>query len=248
MRRIAVCSALLLLCASVVNANQASLSLRSPDGKIEVSVVAKGMPTYAVSVDGQMIVRPSKLGLQLRDGANLGKDVELLKAEPRSANSTWENPWGKRRQVRDEYNELRIVLGEKSSPPRTFEVIFRAYNDGMGFRYVLPAQSGVETFILEREQTEFAFAGDYACFAGRHEKEGFQGSQEWEFKPGHIADIKLASIIGLPLLIQTPAAWVALTEADLRDWAGMWLGGAVDGNMPGGATLIAKLEIGRAHV
>jgi alpha-glucosidase len=235
MRRIAICVALVLSGVGAARGNESSLLVRSPDGKIEITVAAKGTPTYAVSVDGQTIVRPSKLGLLLRDGVNLGRDVEVLKAEPRSINSTWENPFGKRRQVRDECNELRLVLSEKSNPPKVFEIIFRAYNDGVGFRYVLPAQDGMETFIVEREQTEFAFAGNYTCYAGQQER-GFQGPQEWEFKPGHLADIKPESIVGLPLLVQTPTTWVALTEADLRDWAGMWLGGATDAN-----TLIAKL-------
>jgi alpha-glucosidase len=161
--------------------------------------------------------------------------VQVLSSKRRTNDSTWENPWGKRRRVRDEYNELHLVLGEKSRPGRMFEVVFRAFNDGIGFRYVLPAQAGLETFVLEQESTEFAFADNYPCYAGQQER-GFQGAQEWEFKPGHLADIKPESIIGLPLLVQTPAAWVALLEADLRDWAGMWLAGPSDG-----VTLTARL-------
>lgn len=225
--------------AQTQNAN-GEYSLKSPDGTIGMTVRASGPVTYSVSIDGQVIVKPSKLGLQFRDGLNLGQDVAVLKVTSRSADSTWENPLGKRRAVRDHYNELRLVLTEKSSPSRTFEVLFRAYNDGVGFRYVLPTQPGAESFILEREQSEFAFAGNYNCYAGQNEK-GFEGSQEWEFKPSHLADIKPQSVVGLPLLIQTPAAWVALTEADLRDWSGMWLGGVNQPNASEGVTLTSKL-------
>jgi alpha-glucosidase len=80
---------------------------------------------------------------------------------------------------------------------------------------------------------------NYSCFAGQQEK-GFQGAQEWEFKPGRLADIKSESIVGLPLLIKTPAAWVALTESDLLDWSGLWLGGGAAGS-DHGVTLTAKL-------
>ncbi len=230
MRRVVFCFALAMSCITAVKANESPLLVRSPEGKVEVSITAKGVPTYAVSVDGQMIVRPSQLGLQLAGGVALGKDVELIKAEPRSVNASWENPFGKRRQVRDECNELCLVFNEKSSAPKTFAIVFRAYDDGVAFRYVLPAQSGMARFILEREQTEFAFAGNWVCYAGQQDR-GFQGAQEWEFKPGHLADMKPESLVGLPLLVRTPVAWAALMEADLRDWAGMWLGGSAETNM-----------------
>ena len=218
------------------------LTLRSPDGKIEVLVTAAGPLSYAVSVDGIPVLLESKLGLQFRDGTSLGRDVELLKADSNSNDSTWENRWGKRRQVRDRHNELRLSLREKSSPQRTFDVIFRAYDDGIGFRYILPKQTGMENFILTRDQTEFTFADNFVCYAGQQEK-GFQGAQEWEFKPGKLADIKTQSIIGLPLLVKTPPAWIALTEADLRDWAGMWLAAAPAADLKSekGIALAAKL-------
>ena len=218
------------------------LSLRSPDGKIEVAISAGGILSYAVNVDGMPVIGESKLGLQFRDGADLDRDVELLRAERRSADSTWENRWGKRRKVRDHYNELRLIMHEKSDTGRNFEVVFRAYDDGVGFCYILPEQKGMENFVLTREQTEFAFTDNFACYAGRQEK-GFQGPQEWEFKPCKLSDIKAESIIGLPLLVKTPVAWVALTEADIRDWAGMWLGAApaAGANKNGAVTLTTKL-------
>jgi alpha-glucosidase len=222
--------------------NTNRLILSSPDGKIEVAVTAGGSLTYSVRVDGQPIIGESKLGLQFRDGADLGRDVQLLKSERSSADTTWENRWGKRSKVRDRHNELHLFLRDKSESPRTFKVVFRAFDDGIGFRYILPEQKGMENFVLTREQTEFAFTNSFSCYAGRQDK-GFQGAQEWEFKPGKLTEIKADSIIGLPLLVKTPAAWVALTEADLRDWAGMWLAAAdtADDKADGAVTLTAKL-------
>jgi alpha-glucosidase len=237
---------MMLNCCAMANdrapSNMNRFILPSPDGAIEVSVSAGGQLGYAVSVDGKPVLGESKLGLQFSDGTVLGRDVEVIQAQRSSADSTWENRWGKRRLVRDRYNELRLILREKSKPERNFEVIFRAYDDGIGFRYVLPEQKGMENFMLTREQTEFTFADNFACYAGQQEK-GFQGPQEWEFKPGRLVDIKKQSIIGLPLLVKTAVGWVALTEADLRDWAGMWLAAAptADANKDGAVTLTAKL-------
>jgi alpha-glucosidase len=219
------------------SANSGLRPLLSPDGKIEVRLRCDGTLRYSVSVDGRPVLSDSALGLKLRDGTELGREVELVEATRRSADATWENPWGKRRRVRDRHNELRLAL--KSKAGRAFEVVFRAFDDGVAFRYVLPAQAGLDSFVLEREQTEFAFAANYQCFAGQQEK-GFRGAQEWEFKPQHLADLKPESIVGLPLLIKTPAAWVALTESDLLDWSGLWLGGVATNRGPG-ITLAARL-------
>lgn len=204
------------------SSNADCMDLRSPDGNIEIMVVAKGTLSYAVNLGKQPLIRTSKLGLQFRDGSTLGKDVELIKVERGSVDSTWDNRWGKRSRVRDQHNELHLFLREKAEPIRTFEVIFRAFNDGIGFRYVLPEQAGMENFVLTQDLSEFSFLDNHKCYAGQQDA-GFRGSQEWEFKLGRLADFNAKSIIGLPLLVQTSGAWVAITESDLRDWAGMWL-------------------------
>ncbi len=211
--------------------------LLSPDGKIEVTVSLQSALDYRVRIDGHPLLRESRLGLEFADGTILGQDVELLKVRRESVNTSWPNRWGKRSQVRDQHNELRLTLREKSASGRSFDVVFRAFNDGVAFRYALPAQPGRESFILKRDRTEFAFVGNYPCFAGQ--QGGFGGPQEWEFRPQHLADVKPDSVIGLPLLIQAPAAWIALTEADLRDWSGMWLGGVATND--DGVTLTTKL-------
>jgi alpha-glucosidase len=199
--------------------------LRSPDGSIEVSIFTDGPLTYSVRVDSQRVIGPSKLGLKLRDGTTFGQNVELVNATNQTSDSTWENPYGKRRVVRDRHNQLHLLLRERSAKGRTFEVVFRAFDDGVAFRYELLSQPGVREFVLVDELTQFVFPADYACFAGEQEK-GFAGPQEWEFARRHLSDFKPESIVGLPLLIETPAAWVAISEADLLHWAGMWLASA----------------------
>ena len=222
--------------------------LRSPDETIEASISVGATLAYSIRVDGQLVVAPSKLGLKLRNGTTFGQDVELVSATHQSADLTWENPLGKRRIVRDHHNQLQLLLRERSAAGRTFEVVFRAFNDGVAFRYELLSQPGMRDFVLEEELTQFVFPADYTCFAGEQEK-GFTGAQEWEFARRRLSDIKPASIIGLPVLVETPAAWLAIAEADLLDWAGLWLGG-VEGKidetataepMPTAVTLHAKL-------
>jgi alpha-glucosidase len=213
------------------------LTLLSPDGKIQVNLSAQGALTYALNVDGHAVLANSRLGLAFHDGTEIGADSELLNVVRGSSDNSWENRFGKHRQVRNHYNELRLELREKTGA-RNFEVVFRAFDDGIGFRYVLPLQPGFNSFTVDRELTEFAFPANCTCFAGQ-QTNGFKGSQEWEFQPQPLADIQPDSIIGLPLLIKTPVAWVALTESDLRDWSGMWIGGKTESS--GAVTLSAKL-------
>jgi alpha-glucosidase len=198
--------------------------VRSPDGTIEVAVGVSGPLTYSVRVDGHDVMAPSKLGLKLQNGTQFGQKIELVKATHQSNDTTWQNPLGKRRTVRDQHNQLHLLLREQSADGQTFEVVFRVFNDGAAFRYELLSQPGLRSFVLQQELSEFSFAADFTCYAGEQEK-GFAGPQEWEFPRRRLSDIKPASVIGLPLLVETPAAWVAIAEADLLNWAGMWLGG-----------------------
>ena len=221
--------------------------LRSPDGTIEVAISSAGPLTYTVRVDGQPVLATSKLGLALRGGTTFGSDVELVNATHQTNDATWENPLGKRRKVRDHHNQLHLLVRERSAGGRTFELVFRAYDDGVAFRYELLSQPGMREFVLERELTEFVFPADFACYAGEQEN-GFKGPQEWEFQRRRLSDIKPESIIGLPLLVETPAGWVAIAEADLLNWAGLWLGGAGEQARPAEAAVPPQPAVNGAAV
>ena len=227
---VAMFAVVFAISAAGTSSTNVTLELRSPDGRIAVAVNPSGVLTYRVAVDGVPLLNESRLGLRLRDG-EIGRDVALVKAEHNDVDTTWTNPLGKRRQVRDHHRELALTLRERFSG-REFQVIFRAFDDGIGFRYALPAGPGAKDFIVEEELTEFAFTADNLCFAGDHTRippdeydvrGGFAGSQEWEFLRQRLSDLSPDTVTGLPLLTQTPAAWAAITEADLIDWAGLWL-------------------------
>ncbi|MGE3244521.1 MAG: glycoside hydrolase family 97 N-terminal domain-containing protein, partial [Pirellulales bacterium] len=205
------------------------LRVRSPDGTIEVAIDADGPLTYSVSVDGQPIIVDARLGLRLREGTTLGNDVGLSSSSTRSEDSTWENPLGKRRVVQNQFRELTLLLNERSAKDRTFQLIVRAFDDGVAFRYVLLSQPGMRDFVLDEELTEFRFPADATCWAGDSENK-FASSQEWEFRRQRLSDITPDAVKGLPVLVETPAAWVAIAESDLLDWSGMWIGGKSQGD------------------
>ena len=139
------------------------------------------------------------------------------------------NPPGKIRWVQNAMcltitisSRFRCV--ERHAPARRLDLIFRAYNEGVAFRYFLPKQDGLDLFVISAENTGFYFNQDASAYALR--LNCFNTAYEGHFDHVHLDQIKPESIVGLPLLVEIPhGPWVGLLEADLTDYAGMYVGG-----------------------
>jgi alpha-glucosidase len=239
----------LLFVLSVLNQGVAAgepLLVSSPDGKLTISLALKANPQpylpgqrayYRVTYGSTPILDDSPLGLDFLGANALDQDFEIVGKDREKHDSTWENHFGAQRIVPDKYNQLTVSLRERRAPGRRLDVIFRAYNEGVAFRYFLPKQAAIGKFALASENTGFHFAHDataYALNMGR-----FNTHNEGEYLPIKLTDIKPVSIINLPLLVQVPGGpWVALLEADLNDYAGMYVGGVA--GMPN--ALVSKLS------
>ena len=171
MSRLAPLAACFLLVPAAVSS---AAELRSPDGRIVVTVGVKERldpyPSgrhlyYSVAFRGKAVLLDSPLGLDFADAAPLARGLVVEKETPGSFDTTWERVAGKSRQVRDRGNELTLDLLETATPGRRLRVVFRAYDDGVAFRYVLPEQPGLGAFRLSAERTEFRFAGNHTAWA-----------------------------------------------------------------------------------
>jgi alpha-glucosidase len=199
----------------------------SPDGSIVLTLHTDAPLGYSITVDGKPAMLRSRIGLELAGDIHLGAQPVLMHTARRSVDQHWQNNFGKDRDVRDHFNELTMTLQEGNL---NFDVVARAYNDGVAFRLTLPKKPGMDSFTITRDATEFTFPGDERLWAGWNNAEGtarpeggFIGSQEWRYAPARISTLDPAFKYGLPFLVQTPAAYIAITESDLLDWAGMWL-------------------------
>jgi alpha-glucosidase len=159
-RGMAFAALLMTLAASTATA-QDTISVSSPDGRNKVGVsTAQGRLYYILSRDGRPIVTPSILGFEFRGAPTLRDSLRITGQARASHDETWTQPWGEVARVRDHHNELRISVLEATAPGRKFDVVFRAFNDGIGFRYELPAQPGLGDFTITEELTEFQLADD----------------------------------------------------------------------------------------
>ena len=158
-------SVLVILAALLLAACQGGdeQNLLSPDGNIELSFsLGDGKPYYSVSYLGEKVIEASALGMVLQDGDTLSKDLTLISTETSAVDDTWEQPWGASQFVRNHHNELILHLQQGNG--REFDVIFRVFDDGLGFRYVVPEQEGLDEFVIMDELTEFAMAGDHRAW------------------------------------------------------------------------------------
>ena len=203
-----------------------SQTIRSPNGKVEVAfALREGTPHYSVRYAGRTIVEPSVLGYEFRDADPLCSGLRVTGIETRGENTTWEPVWGETEEVRNHYNELAVGLGEPGADGRSLTLLFRAYDDGAAFRYVLPSQDDLGEFTITDEKTEFEFADDYTCWWIPDNYENY----EYLYNETPLSGIKPSPEVGAeedgantPLTMKVDDdLYASLHEADLTDYAGM---------------------------
>lgn len=132
-----------------------SVSIASPDGKNVISLRDEGgLLRYTIKRGGEEVVGDSRLGLQFLEQHGLDTDLRILSTEAAASDTTWEQPWGERRVVRDNHTEL-LIKAERVKPNLKFNIRIKAFNDGIGFRYEVPEQPGLGEVYITRELTDF---------------------------------------------------------------------------------------------
>ncbi len=138
-------------------------NVSSPDKNVEVSfkLGEKGTPTYEVSFKKEAIIKPSTLGFELKDQPALANDFEIVNVAISNFEETWEMPWGEKKEVENKYNQLKVELQETSALKRKINVVFKVYNDGLGFRYEFPEQENLSEVLITDENTQFNLTGNH---------------------------------------------------------------------------------------
>ena len=198
----------------------APVSISSPDKvlTVTVDVNGEGRPEYSVSRLGEPLIAPSRLGFLLTDAPKLERNFEITSSATRSANERWELPWGERRFVQNRFNELRVSLTEKQDLQRRLDVVFRVYDNGLGFRYEFPDQPNLREVNIAEEITEFAVAQPATAWW----IPAFQWNrEEYLYNKTKLSEVGIAQT---PMTIRTDnGLHIAFHEASLVDYSGMQL-------------------------
>ncbi|WP_299568138.1 glycoside hydrolase family 97 protein [uncultured Pedobacter sp.] len=181
--------------------------LKSPDGQLKMNfqLTANGEPTYQLSYKGKEVVKPSKMGLELKGNTtkvefgaenNIKSEVKDIKnslfdrftvtnTATATFNETWTPVWGERSKIQNHYNELSVSLQQKETN-RKMVIRFRLFNDGIGFRYEFPQQKNLIYFVIKEERTQFAMTGDHTAFW----IPGDYDTQEYDFTTSKLSEIR----------------------------------------------------------
>lgn len=136
---------------------------------MKFSLTSAGEPTYELDFKDQTVVKPSRLGFEIKktklikDGKALNDGFEIVSVDTAAVDETWQPVWGEEREIRNNYKEMTVNL-RQTSTKRQMSVRFRLFNDGLGFRYEFPMQSKLSYFIITDELTEFAMSADHEAY------------------------------------------------------------------------------------
>jgi hypothetical protein len=174
---------LIFICSSGI-----AQELKSPDGNLTMkfSLLQDGTPTYTLHYKTKEVIRPSRLGLELKDDKrSLLNGFTLAGTTSGNMDETWSPVWGEESQIRNKYNELVVNL-EQSETSRRLIIRFRLFDDGLGFRYEFPQQNNLVYFVIKEERTQFAMTGNHTAFwiAGDYD------TQEYDYTRSKLTEIR----------------------------------------------------------
>lgn len=193
--------------------------VKSPNGRVVVVfILDHGQISYYVKKDEKLILRQSKLGIALKDASPLADGFSVVRAYSKSFDETWKAYWGEQHIIRNNYNETAIYLEETEKPNRLLTIRFRAYDDGIAFRYEIPAQNEMKTMVISDELTEFAVdANSRSWSIPAYQPDRYE--YNYTEKPVH----QLTDSVHTPLTIDCGNCWLAIHEAALYNYGGMTL-------------------------
>lgn len=212
---------LMFTISTVVYSRDKNYSLASPDGKLSLKVeLSKGI-FYSLYYDGTEVIGRSQVSVKIKNGSLLGKNPKKKKVKTDKTDRTLTPLYGKRKTIKDRFNELRIDF------KGNYAVVFRLYDEGMAWRFVTDFKKDV---VIENEQITFNLPGDPLLWAAYPPKSNFEHSYENNYTTTHLSSMP-GGIVQLPVLIESSGGIkLLITEAAVEDYPGFHIQKSGKGN------------------
>lgn len=181
-------------------------------------ILDDGVPFYEVNRLGTSVIQQSIMGFELQNQPALKDGFAVLETKESAFDETWTQVWGEKKHIRNHYNELRVSLGEMTNLQRRLDIVFRVFDDGVGFRYEFPEQPNLQAFNIMDELTEFNLTGDHTSW--------WIGAYQWNRFEYYFEESPVAAIdtVHTPLTMQTADdLFISIHEAALVDYSTMTL-------------------------
>ena len=196
-------------------------TIQSPNGNITITISdQQATPSYKISFNGKDVIENSALGFEFKQQAAFAEGFTITDVNNSQHNSQWQQPWGERQTIIDKHNELAVTFKKPAPQGGTYTVRFRAFNDGVGFRYEVPKQAGFENIEITKELTEFAISGADKATAWWIPARGWN-RYEYVY---NTTPLQQAALAHTPFTFKNAdGVHVSIHEAALVDYAGMVL-------------------------
>ena len=202
---------------------QNKIILKSPDGKLSfVFRLTKEHPVYHVLYNGKALVNDSGLGLDFKENGPFGVNLQLGKPVFSDVDENYELVVGKAKKVHDLHRQVIIPMIETTGAKRKINLVACAFNDGIAFRYEFPEQENWQSYTLTDENTSFNIPGNTKVTSLLFDN--YTSSHEGLYQKQPVSNVPEKKLMDIPALFEfTNQIFMAITEANLRDYAGMYL-------------------------
>ncbi len=155
-------SLILFACSS----NTTHLQVSSPDKDIKLNffINQNGEAGYLIDFKNKRVIDTSYFSFDFKDQKSFGENLEVVNTSSLTFDETWETVWGEQRFIKNNYNELKVELRENEEKGRSCFIVFRIFNDGVGFRFEFPEQENLNEVVILDEDTQFKLTGDHTCW------------------------------------------------------------------------------------
>lgn len=158
-----LCNLILISVFQVIAQNDNPLTVASGNVQLHFSLTANGIPNYRVSYKDKTIISPSAMGFVCNE-FSFKDGFEVVSSEKKSVSQSWQTVWGQEKNIIDKHEQLVVHLRQTATPNRLLDIVFRAFDDGVGFRYEFPLQPNLKFFVVAKELTEFNLTGNHKTF------------------------------------------------------------------------------------